>query len=197
MNAREAILAAVKHTAGPERPRDRYLPPTLSDPVACFEAGVRASDADIRRIANEDEVPEAALALLATASAPLRLHLPKGSALHDLPWHRAPGLVLSTDVPSGEDAALSAADYAIAETGTLAFLAGPGRPATWHFLPAREIVLVRRTCLVPTLEAMLAQAGTGASTINLVTGPSRTGDIEQTMERGAHGPRAVHILLAG
>ena len=131
------------------------------------------------------------------ANAASRLHLPAQSPLRALPWDRAPNLAVSDEAPGPDDAAFAAADYAIAETGTLVFFAAGERPASWHFLPGREFVLLSRVQILPTFEDILALAFAQGmpSTLNLVTGPSRTGDIEQTMEMGAHGPRHLHILL--
>ncbi len=54
--------------------------------------------------------------------------------------------------------------------------------------------------ILPHLEEVLAKVkarGEFPRTLNLVTGPSRTGDIEQTLELGAHGPKALAILIVG
>jgi L-lactate dehydrogenase complex protein LldG len=198
MNAREAILGAVRGRAGPSA-RTAYRHPAGADPAAHFVAAAKASYAQTHTAPAWDAVPEAVLALLAAAGAAPRLHLPEGSSLWSLPWQRVPGLARSAASPSGEDAALAVADFAVAETGTLGFLSGPGAPSSWHFLPGREIALVERTAIVATLEdafALLSARGM-PSTLNLVTGPSRTADIEQTIERGAHGPRAVDIIVIG
>ncbi len=88
----------------------------------------------------------------------------------------------------------------IAETGTLVFLSGPRSPSSWHFRPGCEFALVMRDTIVPRFEDIAAILTAGPrmpATLNLVTGPSRTADIEQTIELGAHGPRDVHILIAG
>jgi L-lactate dehydrogenase complex protein LldG len=198
MSAREAILAAVRGRAAPVT-RSLYRHPRIGDPAERFVAAARASYAQLHAAASLDSVPQAIMALLAAASAAPVLHVPEGSRLWSLPWHRAPGLALSPAPPSGEDAALAAADFGIAETGTLAFLAGPAKASSWHFLPGREIALVERASIVPTLEDVFAVLTARAipSTLNLVTGPSRTADIEQTIERGAHGPRAVDIIVIG
>ena len=60
-------------------------------------------------------------------------------------------------------------------------------------------MLVMRDSILPRFEdivAVLAAEPRMPATLNLVTGPSRTADIEQTIELGAHGPREVHILIA-
>jgi len=129
-----------------------------------------------------------------------RLHLPSTSPLQALPWHRAPGLKIAPEPPSGNDSALSQADYGIAETGTLVFLSGPQSASSWHFRPGCEFVLLPRYGIVPRFEDIIMRIkalGRMPATLNLITGPSRTADIEQTIELGAHGPRAIHILIAG
>ena len=132
-------------------------------------------------------------------SAPLRLHIPAASPLNALPWNRAAELTISAEPPDGDQSALSAADYGIAETGTLVFLSGPQTPSSWHFRPGREFVLIESTKIVPRFEDVIGRIEMASipATINLITGPSRTADIEQTIEMGAHGPREVHILLCG
>jgi L-lactate dehydrogenase complex protein LldG len=198
MSAREAILSAVRGRVAPIA-RAPYRHPASDDPAAQFVAAAKASYAQLHAAPALDAVPEAVMAILAAAAVGPCVHLPEGSSLWSLPWHRVPGLALSPAPPSGEEAALAHADFAIAETGTLAFLAGPAKPSSWHFLPGREIALVERSTIVPTLEELFGvlPARSMPSTLNLVTGPSRTADIEQTIERGAHGPRAVDIIVIG
>jgi L-lactate dehydrogenase complex protein LldG len=200
VDAREAILAAVRSRTAAEAPLTRVPPPRIADLRASFIMKARASHASLHELADISEVPEAVLAHLAGVNAVARLYLPVGSPLRDLPWSRAPNLELSERVPSGEETALSEADFGMAETGTLVFAAGRARPSSWHFLPGREIVLLPATKLRATMEEVFGELDAGGalpSTVNLVTGPSRTADIEQTIERGAHGPRDVHILLIG
>ncbi len=87
---------------------------------------------------------------------------------------------------------------AIAETGSIALKSGADTPATLNFLPENHLVVLKESQVVDHLEAvwdsMRAQSSQPRA-INLVTGPSRTGDIEQTIELGAHGPRRMHVML--
>jgi L-lactate dehydrogenase complex protein LldG len=93
----------------------------------------------------------------------------------------------------------------VAETGTLLFPADATRPATLNLLPETEIVLLRASAIVGAYEeawdrlrAERKDPMTGGfmpRNLMLVTGPSRSADIEQTLELGAHGPRRLHILL--
>jgi L-lactate dehydrogenase complex protein LldG len=90
---------------------------------------------------------------------------------------------------------------AIAETGTLMLLSGPSGPTTLNFLPDNHIVVLRASQLVGAYEEAwgrlreLYGPGKLPRTVNLITGPSRTADIEQTIQLGAHGPRRLHILV--
>ncbi len=90
---------------------------------------------------------------------------------------------------------------AIAETGTLMLLSGSQTPATVSLLPETHIAIVPVSRIVPTMEdafALLrAEHGELPRAVNFVSGPSRTGDIEQTIVLGAHGPCRVHLILLG
>jgi L-lactate dehydrogenase complex protein LldG len=198
--ARAAILQAIARRHGAAKPVSDYAVPVWagSDPAAHFIAKAKASIATVHEIASPEDAPETILSVLVTANLPPRLHVPEVSLLTALPWHRAPGLALTPEMPGGNDSAFSTADYGIVETGTLVFFSGPQSPSSWHFRPGREFVLLSRSTLLPRLEGVIALAAARMpATLNLVTGPSRTADIEQTIELGAHGPRAVHILLTG
>ena len=199
--SRESILQAIANgRRAPIAVPDYALPAWSGDAAMHFMAKAKACMASVQEIAAPEDAPEAIFAHLAAANVPRRLHLPRQSALSALPWHRVPGLAVTSDAPGGDDSALSAADYGIAETGTLAFFSGRESASSWHFRPGREFVLLARALILPRLEdifALLSDARRVPATLNLVTGPSRTADIEQTIELGAHGPRALHILIAG
>jgi L-lactate utilization protein LutC len=200
MTARDAILAAVRAGRRSEPASSYAMPAWTGDAVVQFTARAQAAAADVHQIAQMDDAPEAIWSILAGKNAARRVHIPQNSPANDLPWHRASGLTVTSDRPSGSDSAVSLADYAIAETGTLVFSSGEKSASSWHFLPGLEFVLIRRDLIVPRLEnvieALTRNSGMPA-TVNLVTGPSRTADIEQTIERGAHGPRELCILIAG
>ena len=200
MNARAQILAKLKAASSSAHVENKgYCPHVPSDLIAEFLSKAVAADANVHEIASAEDIPVRLESLFSERSNETPLHIAPGSPLCDLPWARAPYLRLCDTPPTGEAVALSAADFAIAETGTLVFLSGAARPSSWHFLPGIECVLVRRALIVPTLEDLFAKLADQdmPATLNLVTGPSRTADIEQTIERGAHGPRSLHIFLTG
>jgi L-lactate utilization protein LutB len=84
----------------------------------------------------------------------------------------------------------------VAETGSLALASGPDTPTGLNFLPEFHIVVLARHQLVAHLEDAWAAVGwPRPRAINLITGPSRTADVEQTLQLGAHGPRQLHVIL--
>ena len=93
---------------------------------------------------------------------------------------------------------VSRACCAIAETGSLVLLSGPANPTSLNFLPDHHLVVVRANDLVGHLEdawsRLRMREADWPRTVNLITGPSRTADVEQTIQLGAHGPRSLHVL---
>ncbi len=104
--------------------------------------------------------------------------------------------------PLEADLGVTAADFAVAETGTLVLTTGPGRPRLASLAPAAHVALVPRSRLVPRLGDALAEllgdrsrAVPGA--VQCITGPSRTADIENDLSIGVHGPATVTVILWG
>jgi L-lactate dehydrogenase complex protein LldG len=100
---------------------------------------------------------------------------------------------------------ISGADLAIAESGTLLLRSGAGRARLASLLAPVHIAVLQAGAIVRGLGAALAllQARHGpdifadSSNLTLISGPSRTGDIEQTLVLGAHGPREIHVVIVG
>ena len=93
------------------------------------------------------------------------------------------------------DIGLSGVDYLIAETGTLVMRSSPDQPRSISLLPPVHIALAERRQLVPDLFDLFPQLGTLPSCLTLITGPSKTGDIELRLVTGVHGPETVHVLM--
>jgi L-lactate dehydrogenase complex protein LldG len=198
MSARDDILSAIRaqrRKVAPAPPD--YRAPSSDDPVLAFAERARLANAEVRFIDGEAGVPQAIAELLRARNLPAILHVPPNAST--LPWTSAPSLMLQRDAPGPDDAAIAIAPLGIAETGTLAYSAGSDAPAAWHFRAGFEIALIRAETILPHMEDLIAQVKSGVlpSTLNFVTGPSRTGDIEQTLELGAHGPKALAILIVG
>jgi len=121
-----------------------------------------------------------------------------------LPWERERTLDVSSGPSDGKDlVAVSHAFGAVAESGTLMLISGPDNPTTLNFLPDSHIVVLDAKDVAGDYETLWRRLrekfgdGTMPRTINLITGPSRSADIEQTLILGAHGPRRLHVMVVG
>ncbi len=217
--SKQAILGAIRRSLGRD-PRDSYLAQARlaehprgivpersrrdrAGQLALFQEQAEAVDATVVRLAALDEVPEAVADYLKRHNLPGDLRLAPDPELEGLPWaDKAPMLTVASGRADPEDpTSLTGAFAGIAETGTLMLHSGPQGPTTLNFLPENHLVVLKASQVVGAYEEAWARVraayGPGAlpRTVNFVTGPSRTGDIEQTIQLGAHGPRRLHILL--
>jgi len=120
-------------------------------------------------------------------------------ALAELDWAGAGLAVTARGAQDADLVGITGCFCAIAETGTCSAWRSAATPATVSLLPETHIALVPAARIVGTMEdafALLrAEDGQPPRAMNLVSGPSRTGDIEQTIVLGAHGPYRVHVIL--
>ncbi len=173
--------------------------------LARFQEQAEAVSCTVERLTDAGEVPGAVAAYLREHNLPPSLALAPEPWLAELPWDNEPLLGLEKGaVAATERASLTPAFAGIAETGTLLALSGPEHPSSLNFLPEHHIVALKASQVVAAYEDAWARLriarkqGRGFDlprTLNLITGPSRTGDIELTILLGAHGPRGLHILL--
>lgn len=169
--------------------------------VATFISEATRVQATVTEVQSEADIPQEIARYLAQNNLPASLRMGADDRLTRLDWS-ATQLTITQGPSKGDDLnGLSHAEAGIAETGTLCLLSGPANPTTLNFLPDNHIVVLRRADLVGDLETLwtlLRQrfgAGHLPRTVNLITGPSRSADIEQQMLLGAHGPRRLHILI--
>jgi len=168
--------------------------------LALFERQAQAVACSVARVAAFDAVPEALLAYLKSQNLPAAVEMSPDPTLDRVPWDRAKLLTITRGVPSGaEGVGVTAAFAAVAETGTLALLSGPDTPASMALLPETHIAVVPCLRIVRHMEDVFAllrhERGEPPRALNFISGPSRTGDIEQTIVLGAHGPYRVHLIL--
>lgn len=94
---------------------------------------------------------------------------------------------------------LTMAYAGIAETGSLVLCSSESSPTTLNFMPDNNICVIHQNKIFPYMEDawdLLRKEGKGMPrAINFITGPSRTADVEQTIQLGAHGPRRLHIII--
>jgi L-lactate dehydrogenase complex protein LldG len=220
--ARERILAAVRSSLGRGRldpdaeaelrariaAHRRNLVPVRAtaiderERVELFIAMAEEVQATVTKVSSPAAVPEAIARYLAAENLPAELVMAPDSRLDEIPWNTWPLLQIRRGRAEAEDrVSVTPCHAAIAETGTLMLISGAQTPTTLNLLPEAHIVVVRRDQVVATYEdgwdRLRTVETTGAlpRAINFVTGPSRTADIEQHIELGAHGPRRLHIVL--
>jgi len=99
---------------------------------------------------------------------------------------------------STADVGITSADYALADTGTLVMLASPHEARLISLLPPAHIAVVPRERILTGLDelfSLLPRPAEQTSSMVLITGPSRTGDIEQILVRGVHGPGQITVVV--
>lgn len=169
--------------------------------VALFCQWAELHNATVARVAAAEVAGEVSAYLL-------RNNLPAEAAMAPSPqldryrWSEQKMLALRRGRGEGRDqVSITGAFAGIAETGTLVMASGPDHPVSLNLLPDTHIVVLREEDVVAGYEDVWARLreryGKDAMprTVNTITGPSRTGDIEQAMELGAHGPRRLHIVV--
>jgi L-lactate dehydrogenase complex protein LldG len=183
---------------GPDVARARLAQP---EKVALFCQWAETNNATVARVAAGDVAGEVA-AYLARNNLPAQAAMAPSPQLDGYDWAGQKMLSLRRGRGEGSDqVSITGAFAAIAETGTVVMASGPDHPVTLNLLPDTHIVVLRESDIVGGYEDVWARlrARYGKDrmprTVNTITGPSRTGDIEQAMELGAHGPRRMHIVV--
>jgi len=197
--ARQAVEARLAEPPrGPEIARARLAP---ADRIALFCQWAETNNATVARVASA-EVPGEVSAYLARNNLPAQAAMAPSPLLEGYDWASQKMLSLRRGRGQGSDqVSITGAFAGIAETGTLVMASGPDHPVTLNLLPDTHVVVLREADIVGGYEDVwaLLRARYGKNrmprTVNTITGPSRTGDIEQTIELGAHGPRRMHILV--
>lgn len=160
----------------------------------------------VERVAGPEGVPEAVAAYLAGQNLPTDLVMAPHPELRAIPWSLRPLLSIREGRAEASDlVSVQHVFAAVAETGTLMLPSAPERPTTINLLPDTAIAVLRTSRVVGPYEDawdLLRREGAGQPSggfmprnVMLVTGPSRSADIEQTLELGAHGPRRLHVVL--
>jgi len=189
-----------------EHPRNSVPARGQQEPEAQVELFIRMAReaaAEVIPLADMTQLPQAVADTL-EAKGQHELVMARDDALTELGWaavherlhcHQRTGQV-------GDEASLTLAFAGIAETGTLLLYSRPDSPTTLNFLPDTHLVVLQRKDIVGVYEDAwdrLRQHSPGRlpRTVNLITGPSRSADIEQKLQMGAHGPRQLVIYLIG
>lgn len=189
-----ARLLAARRKIAPPRPTQSRL--AGAEKTKQFIAKAEKAAATVTRISAIEDLPGAISNELRQRNLGQSIRIGTDPTLGALDW----GQVEVSNGPGRieEPATVSMSAYALAETGTLALSSGPDNPVTLNFLGETHFAVVRESDIQPGFEELWAinrESDDDPRTINFVTGPSRSGDIGQTLLLGAHGPVALHIFV--
>ncbi len=211
-SARETIFASIRRGLAGVRgldlpagagnlgaPRDLT---THTARVARFKEVLERVGGFVHVVASEAEASEALRVLVSDLGA-------RDVAISDAPLVRELALGLGADTSSFDgsrdrtrlidcDLGLSTAQWGVAETGSLVLLGPAERHRLVSLVPPTHVAVLESERILPTLgDALAAARGEGIPPhlITLITGPSRSGDIELKIVIGVHGPKALHVIL--
>ena len=223
--SREAILGAIRRglKRGPlpadqqamlqgrlARPPRHLVPARSQVPrpaqIDLLVRNVEKEFGTVTRVPDAAAVPAAVAEYLASQNLPGVMVMAPHPELQAMPWAERPLLEIREGRAGDTDlVSVQQAFAAVAETGTLMLPSAPERPTTINLLPDTAIAVLRASRVVGAYEDAWAllraeqplqpSGGFMPRNVMLVTGPSRSADIEQTLELGAHGPRRLHIVL--
>lgn len=219
-NGRSSILAKIrKNVRNPDDPvRVARVADRLSrSPAGLIPARARKShdkqvelfceqaikvQASITRIDKIEDLPTALAEYLRGRNLPKQVRMGNAPLLRQAGWDKVPDIEVSDGPSDGDDpVGLSQAFAGVAESGTLMLESGSDNPTTLNFLPETHCVVIRASDISGDYETAWSTVrekhgkGNMPRTVNMITGPSRSGDIEQTLLLGAHGPRALQIFV--
>jgi L-lactate dehydrogenase complex protein LldG len=182
-------------------------PQMPADLVSRFMQRARDMESTVERIADPAAIPMRVASYLDALTLAPALAAQKSRAgvcwpeLSGLDWAGAGLSIEARPTTGGDRLGITGAFCAIAETGTLVVLAGADAPTATTLLPDTHVAVLRADRIVSGMEEAFAliarERGRLPRAVNLISGPSRTGDIEQTIVLGAHGPYRVHIIVLG
>ena len=211
--SRDAIFARLRKASTPlgsDASTPEPLVPAVAQTTgeAClaqFKEKATALACTLAQLDSAQDVPKEVAAYLAERSLPGDIWCSTEATITSLPWSAQADLTLHADIGRNEldgGTSVTGCLAAVAETGALAVASGADFATRLGYLPDTHIVVCRLDQLVGGFEDVWAHirqyTSSGAvppRAINFIGGPSRTGDIEATLVMGAHGPRAVHIIL--
>jgi L-lactate dehydrogenase complex protein LldG len=219
-SARTRIFSRIRRSApkGDETARQEAVDERLDNPrrnivpgrgegdeahrITVFQRMMEGVGGTVEILTDINDVPASVAQYLRSTNRPARLRHGSDERLTNLPWHRAPTLEVDEGRAQDADtASLTHAFAGVAESGTIVQLSGAANPTTLNFLPEAHIVLLEAKDLYGSYEEVWARlreihgAGAMPRTVNMISGPSRTADIEQTIVRPAHGPKDMHVII--
>ena len=211
MNAREAILTRVREALGRtpgQGPGEAPPPKIQARPevemdyrIARFGAALEKLNGNFHHAASLEEVRTYAARLIAGKTAVAS----NAGFLRECAIPALDGVASGfTDRAALREACatrqvgITSADFALADTGTLVMFSSPEEARMISLLPPCHLAIVPRERLLTGLDELLTRIPAPdlrSSSMVLITGPSRTADIEQILVRGVHGPGEIHVVV--
>ena len=213
--AREQVLARIRAALGrgeldPERTAElrdriarhpRHIEPAFDEtPRQRFRQKLEAAEASFAELDTLDAVATEIERYLEAHGAEKRVATSRDELLRAIDW---PASIDAQPWVAGSDhrVSVTAAYCGVAETGSLLLVSGEKSPTRLNFLPDYHIVVIEAKQLVLRMEdawdSLRASTKQMPRSVNFISGPSKTADVEQTVEYGAHGPRCLHVILVG
>ena len=222
MSAREAIFGKIRSSLGvsgaePSRnaavdnrlkTRPRGIVPArgqlpAAERLALFTRLAEHSAASVARVADASRVPTAVAEFLRQRNLPAAVRMGDDKRLAAMPWGETQIEVKHGPADGSDAVSVGHAFAAVAELGTLVLTSGADNPTTLNFLPETAIVVLNAADIAGDYETVWDRMQPPGGerilprTVNWITGPSRSADIEQTLLLGAHGPRSLHVIIVG
>lgn len=197
---RRPNAASERIAAPPKHPLPACAKVADNDRASQFARALEARGAIVSFVEDLTGIPAAVEPLIARYGSPLLLG--RDPRLTALPWTRPTELWDTERKPDDGTVALTHALAGVAETGTLVLASGPASPTTLAFLPETHVAVLSRSAIVGSFEAAFGDVtaafpGRLPRAINLISGPSRTGDIGGRIVLGAHGPNRLIVVVYG
>lgn len=194
--ARQSVLSRIEQRKANLIPKRGQLP--RGEQVALFKSMAEEASAVLISVEYETEIAAVCSTLLREKGIK-KLIVADEESINQQNW---PDDIQIEHRPCqiGDEASLTASFAGIAETGTLMLHSKANSPTTLNFLPDHHFVILRKSDIVGVYEEAwkkLREQTQGAMprTVNMITGPSRSADIEQKLQMGAHGPKDLYIVL--
>lgn len=177
----------------------------VDDRIRLFIKMATESQAVVTRVAQYSDIPKEVANYLRNHNLPFSISSGHDKRLAKAKWSSEPNLDIKLGATQGDDlVGISHATAAIAESGTLLLTSGKDNPTSINFLSDHHIIVLSSKDIKGDMETALGKLKNDADgktlmprAVNFITGPSRSGDIEQKLLLGAHGPRAVKIIIVG
>ena len=221
MKGRDAIFANIKkslHVSADDRKRRETVAARIEqhprgiipargqkpdrERLELFKQMVENAKASIAVLDSKDDVPAAVADYLRSKNLPQSIRHGDDERMALIPWAKERTLEITKGASDG--AQLASVSYslgAVAESGTLVMVSGADNPTTLNFLPDHHLIVVDERDIAGDYETVWDKirerfgANKMPRAVNWISGPSRSGDIEQTHLLGAHGPRSLHVLV--